>query len=106
MFNAEVTAHLDVRAATVRAIYEKAAVRIEAIKPGEKIPATKLADDLAEELDMTGPQLYPTLKILLEDYPGVWIKRGAQGGIYRPTAEEVAEKAAKNAAESAAKVSV
>lgn len=106
MFNSDVTAHLDRKSNSVHAIYEKAAVRIEAIKPGEKIPATKLAEDLAEELDMTGPQLYPTLKILLDDYPGVWIKRGAQGGIYRPTAEEVAEKAAKDAAEAAAKASV
>ena len=94
MFNADVTAHLDLRTNSVRAIYEKAAVRIEAIKPGEKIPATKLSDDLAKELGMTGPQLYPTLKVLLEDYPGVWIKRGAQVGIYRPTAEELAAKAA------------
>ncbi len=106
MFSSAVTTHLVASAAIISAIYEKAALRIEAIKPGEKIPATKLAEDLAEELDMTGPQLYPTLKILLDGYPGVWIKRGAQGGIYRPTAEELAEKVAKDAAEAAAKVSV
>jgi len=101
MFDSAVTTHLAAKTASVGLIYEKAALRIEAIKPGEKIPATKLAEDLAEELDMTGPQLYPTLKIVLDDYPGVWIKRGAQGGIYRPTAEEVAEKAANDAAKAA-----
>lgn len=97
MFNNEVTTHLDKVTATARAIFEKASARIEAIKPGEKIPATKLAEDLAEEMDMTGPQLYPTLKFVLDNYPGVWIKRGAQGGIYRPTAEELAKKAAEDA---------
>lgn len=81
--------HLDLATAKVRAIFEKASARIEAIKPGEKIPATKLAEDLAEELDLTGPQLYPTLKILFEDYPGVDVKRGAQGGIYRLLPGEV-----------------
>lgn len=79
-----VSNHLDLATAKIRSIYEKASSRIEAIKPGEKIPATKLADDLAKELDMTGPQLYPTLKVLFDGYPGVVVKRGAQGGIYRP----------------------
>jgi len=92
MFNSIVAAHLAMKTASVGLIYEKAAIRIEAIKTGETYPATKLAKDLACELDMTGPQLYPTLKIILDNYPGVWMKRGANGGIYRPTAEEIAEK--------------
>ena len=103
MFNSDIVTHLDSATGTIRAIYERATARIEAIKPGEKIPATKLAEDLAEELNLgAGAQLYPTLKILLNGYPGVWIKRGAQGGIYRPTAEEVAKKAADDAAKAAA----
>lgn len=89
--NNEVTQHVEEALNEVRALFLKAATRIEAIKPGEKIPATQLAEELAKEQspDMTGPQLYPTLKILLENYPGVDIRRGAHGGIYRLLPGEV-----------------
>jgi hypothetical protein len=81
----KVLQHIEDALQEVRVLFMKAAVRIEAIKPGEKIPATQLADDLAKERGMTGPQLYPSLKILVNDkYPGVIIRRGAHGGIYRP----------------------
>jgi hypothetical protein len=82
--NNEVMLHLEDALNQVRAIFIKAATRIEDIKPGDKIPATKLADELAKERGMTGPQLYPSLKFLFDGYPGVKIKRGAHGGIYRP----------------------
>ena len=62
-------------------IFEKAAARIDALKPGEKVPATELAKELAAEVGMTGPQLYPTLKLLFDNYPGVVVKKGAHGGI-------------------------
>lgn len=90
--NNEVTLHIEQALSEVRALFVKAAERIEAIKPGEKIPATKLAEELAKEQspDMTGPQLYTTLKILFEGYPGVDIRRGAHGGIYRLLPGEVA----------------
>lgn len=65
----------------IRPIFEKAAERIDALKPGEKVPATELAKELAKEVGMTGPQLYPTLKLLFDNYPGVVIKKGAHGGI-------------------------
>lgn len=89
--NQEVLDHIEESLNEVRALFVKAAERIEAIKPGEKIPATKLAEDLAKEQspDMTGPQLYTTLKILFEGYPGVDIRRGAHGGIYRLLPGEV-----------------
>lgn len=89
--NTEVTQHIEEALNEVRALFVKAADRIEAIKPGEKIPATKLAEDLAKEQspDMTGPQLYTTLKILFDGYPGVDIRRGAHGGIYRLLPGEV-----------------
>lgn len=86
----EVTQHIEEALNEVRAIFQKAVDRIEAIPPGGKIPATKLADDLAEGIvmpngkPMTGPQLYSTLKFLLDGYPGVKILRGAHGGIHRP----------------------
>jgi hypothetical protein len=72
-----ITASLD----KIRKLFEKASSRIEALKPGEKIPATVLADQIAKEENMNGPQLYPTLKFLFDGYPGVKIKKGAQGGI-------------------------
>jgi hypothetical protein len=75
--------HLENALAKIRPIFEKAMERIDALKPGEKIPATKLADDLAKEVGMTGPALYPTLKFLFEGYPGVDVKRGAHGGIVK-----------------------
>jgi hypothetical protein len=73
--------HIDLSLAKIRAIFEKASARIEALPPGGKIPATTLADILAKEIGMTGPQLYPTLKFLIDGYPGVKVKKGAQGGI-------------------------
>lgn len=83
MFNTNITNHLDQVTFSTRAIFEKAALRIEAIKPGETVPATKLADAIAKELDMTGAQLYSTLKFLFNNYPGVMIKHGRNGGVYR-----------------------
>lgn len=86
--NQEVQQHIEKALNEIRAvIFDKAAARIEALKEGEKVPATTLADELAREIvqpdgkRMTGPQLYPTLKFLLKGYPGVEISRGAHGGI-------------------------
>jgi len=75
--------HLEDALSKIRPIFEKAMDRIDALKVGEKIPATKLADDLAKEVGMTGPSLYPTLKFLLDGYPGVDIRKGAHGGIIK-----------------------
>lgn len=92
--NDAVMLHIDEALAQVRALFMKAATRIEAIKPGEKIPATQLAEDLAKEQGLTGPQLYPILKqYLLNQYPGVDIRRGAHGGIFRlPAVAAVVDK--------------
>lgn len=76
-------AHIETSLNNIRTIFEKASARIEALKPGEKIPATELAAQLGKELNMTGPQLYPTLLFLIKDYPGVDVKRGAHGGIIK-----------------------
>jgi hypothetical protein len=81
--------HIEVSLAKIRAIYERASARIEALKPGEKVPATELAADLAHDViqpdgkPMTGPQLYPTLKFLFDGYPGVAVRKGAHGGIIK-----------------------
>ncbi len=78
-----VNAHIDESLAKIRIIFEKASAKIEALNKGEKIPATKLAEDLASEVGLTGPSLYPTILFLIKDYPGVEVKRGAKGGIYK-----------------------
>ena len=76
--------HIDNTLATkIRPLFEKAAARIDALKPGEKVPATQLAEEIAKEHDMTGPQLYSTLKLLFDGYPGVDVRRGAHGGIIK-----------------------
>ena len=75
--------HIENSLANIRVMFEETAGRIEALKPGEKIPATKLAQDIAELHDLTGPQLYPVLLFLFKDYPNVEIRRGAHGGIFK-----------------------
>ncbi len=87
------TDHINAASNKIINIFKLASDRIEALKPGEKVPATKLAEDLAKEVggDMTGPKLYHTLKFLFDDYPGVVVKRGAVGGIYRPLPTESLE---------------
>ena len=76
-----ITNHINASLEKVREIFEKASARIEALKVGEKITATGLAKELAVEYDMQWASLYPTLKFLFDDYPGVKITRGAKGGI-------------------------
>jgi hypothetical protein len=80
--------HIDASIARIRGIFQKASDRIEALKEGEKIPATKLAEDIAKEYGMTGPQLYPTLKFLFDGYPEVEITKGAHGGIRKVPAKK------------------
>ena len=75
--------HIDESLAKIRVIFEKASEKIEALSSGGKIPATALAAELGESVGMTGPQIYPTLKFLLDGYPGVDVKRGAHGGIIK-----------------------
>lgn len=75
--------HIEGSLGRIREIFLKASTRIEALKVGQKIPATVLASELGEEYGMTGPQLYPILKYLFDGYPGIEVKRGAHGGIVR-----------------------
>jgi len=79
----ENSGHIDIALAKIKVVFERASQKIDALKSGEKIPATTLAKELAEEIGMTGPQLYPTLLFLIKDYPGVDVKRGAHGGIVK-----------------------
>jgi hypothetical protein len=95
--------HIDNTLATkIRPLFEKAAARIDALKAGEKIPATQLAEDIAKEHDMTGPQLYSTLKLLFDGYPGVDVRRGAHGGIIKLDVAQVQPTVTQNAADDTA----
>ena len=75
--------HIDNSLSKIRILFEKASDRIDAIPNGGKIPATKLAEEIGNEVGITGATLYPVLKFLFEGYPGVEIKRGAKGGIVK-----------------------
>ena len=75
--------HIEEALNEVRRLFTEAATEIEKLEVGEKIPATQLAADLAKAKGQTGPQVYPTLKILFKDYPCVEVARGAHGGIKR-----------------------
>ena len=76
--------HIETSLSKIRLIFQEASAIIDGISPGQKIPATTLAKTIAEKHGMTGSQIYPTLLFLIKDYPGVEIRRGAQGGIMRP----------------------
>lgn len=96
--NNEVSSHLDKAINEVRDLFTAAALRIEALKPGEKIPATQLAQELGVERGMTGAQAYPILKILLNSsYPGVKILKGAHGGIMKNKPEQPIEASSNSA---------
>ena len=84
MSNTMSSDHVDMSLAKIRVMFEKASARIEALKPGEKVPATELAKDIGKEYGLSGPQIYPVLKFLFDGYPGVEVKRGAHGGICKP----------------------
>lgn len=75
--------HIDESLLKIRKIFEAAAEKIEAIELDKRLPATELAKDLGEQFNLEGPQIYPTIKFLLENYPNIKIKRGAHGGIHR-----------------------
>lgn len=65
----------------IQVLMEEASDVIQELKVGEKIPATKLSELIAQRHGMTGPSLYPILKKMFDDYPGVSISAGAHGGI-------------------------
>lgn len=77
---------LEASLAKVTEIFTHAEARIDALKVGEKVPATTLANDIASLYDQKGPQMYPLLKVYFDtraDGPDadIKIKRGATGGI-------------------------
>ena len=58
--------HIEDSLNKIREIFKQASSKIDSLKPGEKIPATTLAQDIGLSFDMAGPSLYPTLKFLFD----------------------------------------
>ena len=67
----------------IRPFFDEVQTHIDTMKVGEKVPATKLAQTIAERHDMTGPQLYPTLKFFFDNCPELEVRRGAHGGLFK-----------------------
>lgn len=65
----------------IRPIFEKAAVKIDALQPGETLPGTKLAEMISEDMETSGTALYHTLRFLFDNYPGMVFKKGSRGGM-------------------------
>lgn len=74
-------AHLEEIMADVRKAFDYAIVKMDALKPGDRLSNKDLAEECAKLIGKEKQQFYYTLRILLQDYPGVEIKRGRSGGI-------------------------
>jgi hypothetical protein len=85
----EVLDHIDNVLQLMKADFLKAAERIETIKPGETAPAVALVNNLAKELGVKGPKLYAKLVPLFKNYPGIDVRLGAHGGLYRRLSDEL-----------------
>ena len=75
--------HITANVKRIEEIFQKASKRIDALKTGERLPVTALAADLGKEYDLSGAQLYPIISLLMYEYPGFTVYRGAKGGIGR-----------------------
>jgi len=69
--------------ALIRPFFDEVQAHIETMKVGDKVPATVLAQQIAERHGMTGPQLYPTLKFFFDNCPELEVRRGAHGGLFK-----------------------
>lgn len=77
--------HITANVKRIEEIFQKVSKRIDALKTGERLPVTALAADLGKEYDLSGVQLYPIISLLMHEYPGFTVYRGAKGGIGRIT---------------------
>ena len=75
--------HIEDTLQKFREIFEKISAKIERMKPGEKILATQLAGEVAQDYKMSTAQIYPIFLHLIRGYPGIEQKRGAKGGIFK-----------------------
>lgn len=73
--------HLEEMMADVRKAFEYATVKLDGLKSGDRLSNKDLAEECANLIGKEKQQFYYTLRILLQDYPGIEIKRGRSGGI-------------------------
>jgi hypothetical protein len=73
--------HTEKKLAMIRSIFEDASTVIDAIIPGERIGAAKLAESIGMKYGISGPTLYHTLKLLLDGYPNTVMRLGPKGGL-------------------------
>jgi hypothetical protein len=78
----------DVLTNGIRPLMQDASDILEALKPGERMPATELAKRVAEKHGTTGAAIYPVLLFLFNGYPNFKKSRGARGGLERVSASE------------------
>jgi hypothetical protein len=91
----QVLNHIEQSLNNVRDIFIKIAEHVEKINPGERLPSTKLADEVGAELGLTGSSLYPIMRLLTDvGYPGIKNMKGRYGGLYRLTQAELDKAAA------------
>ena len=75
--------HIEETLNKFRGWFHSASEKIDVLKPGEHIAATKLAEDIGTANGMTWAQFYPFLRVMLNGYPGVLVKTGSKGGIWK-----------------------
>jgi hypothetical protein len=83
MASDKVQQHIENALDKIRVIFIKAAEKIDSQKPGDRIRATHLAEEIGQEFGITGAQLYPTLQFLYDNFPNTKRYRGAHGGIQK-----------------------
>ena len=75
--------YVDNALALIRPLFDEVQSHLDTMKVGDKVPATKLAQQIAERHGMTGPQAYPTLKFFFDNCPELEVRRGAHGGLFK-----------------------
>jgi hypothetical protein len=75
--------HIEKTLDAVRTIYKQTADIIATLKSGEKIATTELATQVAKNYGKTGPQMYPIILMVVNEFPGTTRKRGVKGGVWK-----------------------
>lgn len=73
--------HLEEMMAEVEKAFQFAVDKLDKLKVGDRLSNKELAEQCANLIGKEKQQFYYTLRILLQDYPGIEIKRGRSGGI-------------------------
>jgi hypothetical protein len=75
--------HIELKLTLVKTLFEEVSDRIDALKPGERLPLTNYSKSIASKYGLSGPQLYPIMLLLTKDYPGTKTRHGKNGGLVK-----------------------